>query len=185
MEFDEVIKKRQSIRHFKSKKPDWRDIVEAINSARQAPAAGNLHCIKFILVDDKKKINKLAEASQQDFVAEANYVIVVCSDLSQVVRSYDERGEVYARQQAGAAIENFLLKITDVGLSSCWVGAFVDEQVRNILAIPDNINVDAILPVGYSMDKSKQPRKPDFDKYVYFNKWENKYMKPIKNVEAF
>lgn len=185
MEFNEVVKKRQSVREFHSKKPNWRDVVEAIDAARQAPAAGNLHCVKFIFIDDKKVIDKLQGASQQDFIADAKFVVVACSDPTGVVRSFDERGEVYARQQVGAAIENFLLSITNKGLATCWVGAFVDDQVRTILSIPANVNVDAILPVGYAKYKKMKKRKPNFDKFLFFNKWGNQHLKKWKAIEAF
>lgn len=185
MEFDKVIKERHSVRRFSTKKVDWENIIEAIDSANSAPLAGNIPVFKFILVDDKTKIQRLADASQQDFVSDVNYVIVICSVPDQLLRSYNERGKTYARQQAGAAIENFLLKITDMNLASCWVGAFVDDQVRNILSIPDNVEVEAILPVGYEMPaKGKQQFKPDLNNALYFNKWKEKYMVPRKKVEA-
>lgn len=180
MDFDKVIEKRQSVRSFKlTKKPDWRDIIEAIEAANQAPLAGNMSCLRFIFVDDAEKIKELAEASQQSFVGEVSYIVVVCSDNKNLEKAYDERGLKYAREEAGAGIENFLLKITDLGLASCWVGAFVDTQVRQILNIPDNIEVVALLPVGYGKSLKKR-RKPDLSHVLFFNKWKQKWMKPVK-----
>src|SRR3989344_5695370 len=112
MDFDKVVKGRKSVRKFKSKKPDWRDIIEAVDFALKIPLAGNIPSLKFILVSDVKKIQDLADACQQDFISQASYVVVVCSDPKDVVRSYDlEMGERYIRQQAGASIEQFLLKL--------------------------------------------------------------------------
>ena len=184
MELDKAINLRSSVRKFKSKMPDWRDIIEAVDYARKAPLAGNIPSVQFILVDKPEIIAKLAEASQQDFVADAHFAVVVCSDRKNVVRSYDERGEIYSRQQAGAAIENFLLKITESGLSTCWVGDFVDEQVKYILRIPENIDVEGIFPIGYPFLKTAQKRKPSLDRCLYFNKYGNNRMKPFVEVEA-
>jgi len=186
MEFDKVIDERQSVRKFKTrKKPRWQDIIEAIDCARRAPLAGNIPSLKFILVDDAKVIAKLAEASQQDFVADAHYVVAVCSEPTDTIRSYDKRGEWYAVQQAGSAIENFLLKIVDMGLASCWVGAFADDQVKVALKVPERARVEALLPVGYAMQSGKQKRKPALDRCLFFNKWGGKFMKPKKTPEAF
>jgi len=114
MDLDKAIQKRKSVRNFKqTKKPDWRDIIECIDSARYAPMAGGCYSLKFICVDDKEKIQKLAEAAQQDFIQEVSYVIVVCSNPVRTIRDYEERGEIYVRQQAGAAIQNILLKIEE------------------------------------------------------------------------
>jgi len=185
MDLDKAIKERHSVRRYTSKAPDWRDIIKALDSARLAPLAGNIPTIKFILVTEQDKIQKLADACQQDFVGTAKYIIAVCTDSQQSVRSYDERAKMYARQQAGAAIENFLLKLTDLGLSTCWVGAFSDEQVKRILQVPEEDEVEALLPVGYEMPpKSKQRTKPALDSILYFNTWKNKYMKTIKRPEA-
>jgi nitroreductase len=185
MNLDKAIKTRHSVRRFSPNKVNWRDILKAIDSARLAPLAGNIPTLRFIVVLDDDKIQQLAEASQQDFIAQAQYVVVVCSVSEQCVRSYDERGRKYISQQAGASIENFLLKLTELGLGTCWIGAFSDEQVKRILQIPENVAVEGIFPVGYEMPpKSKQRSKPSLDSILYFNTWKNKYMKALKKPEA-
>ena len=185
MDFDKVVKGRKSVRKFKSKKPDWRDIIEAVDFALKIPLAGNIPSLKFILVSDVKKIQDLADACQQDFISQASYVVVVCSDPKDVVRSYDlEMGERYIRQQAGASIEQFLLKLVDLGLAGCWVGSFVEDQIRRTLRIPEEIFIEAVIPIGYSMDSSAKKSKPDLDRSLYFNEYKYKFMKPRKEVEA-
>ena len=178
MELDKALEERHSVTKFKQKKPDWRKIMEAIEAARKVPLAGNIYSLKFILVDNKNKIKSIAEAAQQEFVNDAKYVVVACSDSEQLVRNYKERGEVYSRQQAGAAIENFLLKITELGLSTCWVGALHEDEIKKTLTVPDNIKVEAVFPIGYEMGKNKQKRKPDLDDIVFSNKWKQKKMSP-------
>ncbi|MBU0958060.1 MAG: nitroreductase family protein [Nanoarchaeota archaeon] len=185
MNLDKTIDTRKSIRKFKTtKKPNWKKIVEAIDAAIKAPLAGNIPNLKFILVDDPEKIQLLAEAAQQDFISQCHYVVVAVSDDSQLVRAYDERGTRYARQQSGAAIENFLLKITEQGLATCWIGDFVDHQVKDILTIPDDLFIEAFFPIGYEFGNSKQRLKPRLDTRMYFNTWKEKYMVPTKKVEA-
>ncbi|MFH1711496.1 MAG: nitroreductase family protein [Nanoarchaeota archaeon] len=189
MNIDKAIKERHSARRFSTKKVKWQDIIEAIDAANLAPLAGNIYSRKFILVDDKDKIKELAEASQQSFFQNVDYVVAICSDKTSVVKSYDKRGETYSRQQAGAAVENFLLKIVDLGLSSCWIGAFVDDEVKRVLEIPqqdyENIDVEALLPVAYEMPKkAEQKRKANLDNVLWFNKWKNKYMREPRKPEA-
>jgi len=185
MELDKAIKTRHSSRRFKTKSPEWRDILKAIDAARLAPLAGNIQTIKFILVSDEDKIQQIADACQQDFVGTVSYIVVFCTSPKQCERAYDKRALKYCLQQAGAAIENFLLKITDLGLSACWVGAFNDEQIKKILKIPEEVIVEAVFPVGYEMPKvSKQRLKPSLDECIFFDEWKNKYMKAIKKPEG-
>lgn len=179
MEFDKVVNSRHSVKSFKTtKKPDYRKIIEAIDIANKAPLAANYPSISYILVQDKEKIRQLAEASVQDFFQNVDFVVVVCSDYSFLEKSYYERGKKYGLQQAGAAIENLLLKVNELGLGACWVGAFTDEMVKRILKVPSNIEIEAIIPIGYEFGKEKQKVKPDLDRVLFFEEWKNKFMKP-------
>ena len=107
MDLDKAIKSRRSVKKFKDKKPDWRDIIDCIDSTRYTPVAGGSFTLKFILVDDKEKIQKISKISQQPFISQAHYLVVVCSTISRATNSFGKRGEIYLRQQAGAAIQNF------------------------------------------------------------------------------
>lgn len=188
MDLDKAIKSRKSVRHFAKKKPNWKTIIECIDSVRYTPMAGNIFPLKFIIVDDEKKIKKLSEAAQQPFIAEAQYVVVVCSDNKLVLNSYQERAEKFLKQETGAAIQNLLLKIEEAGLKTCWIGWFVEYLAREALGIPKNISVEAFFPIGY---ESKVPgstrslkKKMDLSNILYFNKWKNKRMKKEKKLEV-
>jgi len=185
MDLNKAINERHSTRKFTSKKPDWRTILECIDSARFAPMAGNNYTAKFILVDDREKIEKLTEACQQPFVGEAHYIVVVCSIKRGVINAYGEQAETFVRQQAGAAIQNFLLRLTEEGLATCWIGYFAEEQVRRILKIPSKAQVEALFPVGYEFEKKHaKTEKIDLDTIMYFDIYGNKRMKRITKQEV-
>ena len=183
MEFQEVLDKRTSVKKFSSKKPSIELIMKAIFSANMAPSSGNLNVLRYIIVEESKIIGKIADACQQEFIREAPYVVIVCSDLSQLKRMYDIRAEKYLRHNAGAAVENFLLKITELGLGSCWTGAFSESILKNHLNIPENVNIEVILPVGYEVGKVKtrQRYKQNLINRVFSNSWGNKY-RPFTKV---
>lgn len=188
MELDLAIQSRRSARKYSDKKPDWRDIIEAIDAMRYAPMAGGMFTLKFILVEDKDDIQKLADASQQEFIATAQYVVVVCSAPKLTKNAYEEFADKFLRQQAGAAIQNFLLKCEELNLKTCWIGYFVEEQVKSILKIPENIQVEAMFPIGLESkklgDKLKPRKKINLDDVLYFYKYNNKQMKKIKKLDV-
>ncbi|MCR4284740.1 MAG: nitroreductase family protein [archaeon] len=185
MDLKTAIKERRSIRKYHHKKPDWRKIIKAIDAARFAPSAGNQFVTKFVLVSDTKKISEIAAACQQSFISKAPYVVVVVSDESKLIRSYGDRGVRYTSTQAGAAIENFLLAATELGLASVWVGHFVEDQVKRALQIPDELTIDAVLPVGLETATKTSPRKKiDLENILYFEKWKNKLMSPQTKLGA-
>ncbi|MEM4326244.1 MAG: nitroreductase family protein [Candidatus Pacearchaeota archaeon] len=179
MELDKAIKSRRSVRNFSKKKPDWRDIIECIDSMRYSPTAGGNCVLKVILVDNEELIKKISEACEQEFVSHAKYVVVVCSNPSRLINAYgDKNGEIYSRQQAGAAIENFLLKIEEKGLSTCWIGYFMEDKIKNCLKIPKEINVEAVFPIGFDAEKKKvRKEKIGLDNILYFNLYGEKRMK--------
>ena len=160
MDFNSLIKKRKSVRSFKNKTVSFKDVLEAIDSSLQGPYAGNINKLKFIIVEDKTKINEIASHCNQPWIGESSSLIVVCSDDQYIETLYGERGKKYARQQAGAAIGTILFKLVDLSLSASWVGSYSDELIRNALRIPKNIEIDAIIPIGYEkINKYAEPRK--------------------------
>jgi len=181
MELDNAIKKRRSVRKYSSKKVSMNYIAEICDSARYAPMAGNIFSLKLIIVSDNDKKKKIADACfEQKFIADASCLIVVCSDENLVVKSYEDAGKTFVRQQAGAAIENMLLKITSLGLSSCWIGAFDEKALKKILEIPEKIQIEAVLPVAYASDKTNEKKKPELKMITFFDKWNQKEFKSTK-----
>lgn len=136
--------------------------------------AGNIFTLRMILVDDEAKKRELTAATPNDFLEDASHLIVVCSDLKQVVRAYGKKGERYASQQAGAAIENMLLRAEDLGLASCWGGALNGVAVKRILAIPAHFRVEAILPVGLEHLREQKKISPTMKYILSYNKFGKK-----------
>jgi nitroreductase len=162
----EAIAKRRSIRKYQDKDVDDKLIGILLWSACQAPSAGNLQDWRFIVVKDKKTKELLYNASlKQDHVKDSPVLIVVCSDLEVLSLKYGKRGElVYSLLDCGAAIENMLLTATALNLSACWVSAFDEEDVKNILRLPDFIRPVAIVTVGYP---AEEPEKKEVDYSIF------------------
>lgn len=181
MELKEAIEKRHCTRRFsqKDRKVRLKDAFDVMEAALHAPAAGNIPTVKLVLVEDSKLIAQIADAAPgNDFINEADKLIIVLSDPKQVKSMYGERGEKYMHQQAGAAIENMLLAVEDLNLASCWVGAFDDDAIKRVLKVPDDFSVEAILPLGHAIPKAKaeehKRRKPTFKEAVHYNKYGKK-----------
>lgn len=152
MQFFEVIKNRHSVRSFLDKPVEEekiRKILEIINSA---PSAGNLQSYKVILIKNKKVRDKLTETSLlgQDFIGQAPVVLVFLADLETSASRYRERGQnLYCLQDATIACAYAQLAASDLGLGSCWIGAFNEEKLKKVLGIEKKYKPVAILPIGY------------------------------------
>lgn len=162
MELMEAIRRRRSIRKYENKPVEDEKIWEMLEAARWAPNAGNTQTWRFFVVkkdDIKKKLSSAALNQRHIWAAPVD--IVVGYDIEEIYRFYRERGvELYAIQDSAAAIQNMLLSAYSLGLASCWVGAFDEEEVAKILDLPQKIRPVAIVAVGYPAEKEETRRKP-------------------------
>jgi len=127
----------------------------------------------------------LAEACQQPFVGTVHYIVAVVCDSDSTKKRFEGRGEMYCHQQAGAAIENFLLSLEELGLSNCWVGHFNDRRVKEALGIPENIDVEALIPIGYEVKSMRAKKfKTDINTVVRFDSYGNKEMQTPDSMSA-
>jgi len=166
----EAIKERRSIRAFTDEKVSEKDVERLIDAARWAPSAGNIQPWEFVVVKDVEIKQKLSDATlNQTFIEKALVVIVVCADLNRSSRGYGSRGEnLYSIQDTAAATENILLAAQELGLATCWVGAFNENEVAKAVKAPRNLRPVAIIPVGHPAERLVAPPKKSVNKIVHY-----------------
>jgi len=151
MDVLEAVKGRRSIRAFKTRDVSKEIVEKLIDAATWAPSAGNIQPWEFIIVRNPEIKRKLVEAAlDQTFIEEAPVVIVVCANENRSSQGYGIRGKtLYCIQDTAAAIQNIHLAAYSLGLGTCWIGAFMEEDAREILKTPLGVRPVAIIPVGY------------------------------------
>ena len=112
-----------------------------LDMASRYPSAGHTEPQEFIVVRDQHVKEGLARAAlDQRFVARAPLVIVVVSDTRRSARRYGERGVHFYSIVDGAFVAMLtLLAVVDEGLGACFVGAFYDREVRDVLGLPPDV----------------------------------------------
>lgn len=157
----DFILKRHCCRSFLNKELKSGDLEILMESAQQAPSAGNCQGWFFYVVEKKDIKIKLGEAAYgQMYLADASVVFVICVDPEVSASRYGDRGRtLYCLQDAAAAAENLLLAATCLGYGSCWVGAFDENAVRGVLNIPDKLRPVALIPIGPGKLTSSPSRK--------------------------
>ena len=170
MEVFEAITKRRSVRKYKPELIPEEKLKRILEAARLAPSAHNAQEWKFIVVQDQEKRKKLAEASHQSFVGEAPVRIVLVSLNPEHIMS---GGSPAYAVDLGIAGEHIALQAVEEGLGTCWIGAFSQEKVKEILNIPPHCKVVALLPLGYPVDQPTSKLRKSFEEIVSFEKFEN------------
>lgn len=146
----ETIMERRSIRDFRELDIPQEAIDMLVEAIRWAPSAGNMQSRKFYFIFDREIRKKLAEAAfNQNFIAQAPLVVVACLDRHIAVRYGDRGVNLYSIQDAAAGAMNMMLVAHELRLGTCWVGAFNEFDVVEILDLPDHLRPVAIVPVGY------------------------------------
>jgi len=166
----DAIKRRRSIRAFKNIDVSADVVEKLIDAARWAPSAGNIQPWEFVIVRKPEIKRRLAEAAlEQSFIEEAPVVIVVCANENWSLQWYGIRGKtLYCIQDTAAAIQNILLAAYSLELGTCWVGAFREEEAREILKTPNGIRPVAIIPIGYSDEAPPPPSRRPLNKITHY-----------------
>lgn len=170
MSFLELVKKRYSVRDFKDIAVEREKILQVLEAARNAPSACNLQPWHFIILTDDKIRSKIAEAYPRDWFKKATVIIAACGDHSKSWKRND--GKDHCDIDLGIVIEHMALAAVDLGLGTCWVCAFDAEKCHEILELPDNLEVVALLPMGYPNDeKLPEKKRKSIDEIVSWNQY--------------
>ena len=169
MDVLKAIRSRRSVRAYDSREVEEDKLVRVLESGRLSPSAGNRQERRFIVVRDARTRKALSIAARdQKFVAEAPVVIAACS----VEKEYTMAcGQLAYPIDTAIAVDHMTLQAVEEGLGTCWIGAFDEEKVKEILNIPDNVRVVSLLPLGYPSDIPRPKSRKNLDEIVMWEKW--------------
>ncbi|MEO0085026.1 MAG: nitroreductase family protein [candidate division WOR-3 bacterium] len=161
MELYEAIRRRVSVRAYRPDPVPEDALNRILEAGRLAPSAKNLQPWKFIVVKDPAVKAALVPACRnQTFIAQAPVVICGCAIESEVWKGMGGYWSAEAVDLA-IALEHMILAAAAEELGTCWIGAFVEEEVRKVLEIPVGVKPIALTPLGYpAKEPSPRPRKP-------------------------
>jgi len=145
MEFRELVERRQSVRVYRRGAVDLEKLTEILEVTNRAPSAGNFQAYEIYVVPQSKLSELQAATFDQKFVAEADLALVICTHAARC--QYDDP-ERWAMQDASIATTFAMMAIADLGLATCWVGAFSIEAVAKVIQSPEGIVPMAILPIA-------------------------------------
>lgn len=166
MDVIDAIRKRQSVRKYKSKSIDKNIISELIEAARLAPSGNNAQPWKFKIIVDKqeKQLLKENDIFKQDFVYTAPLIILCCGDSSaypqkKIERGLDDVNELRAMRDLSIASQNLILRATELGLGTCYVGWMKKLEIKQLFNIPENYIAPYVITIGYSDEELIQVKK--------------------------
>jgi F420 biosynthesis protein FbiB-like protein len=179
-------------------------ISEILEAAGWAPSAHNTQPWRFIVLTNDALKRGLTEAMANAWTADlirdstpsearenmikesverftrAPVLVVACLTMEDMIKYPDKQRQKCERdlavQSLGAAIQNMLLAAHSKGLGACWFCAplFCKQTVRKVLKIPDDVEPQALITIGYVAEKPSAPSRKPFQIYSYLDCWGKK-----------
>ncbi len=173
MNIFEAIKTRRSIRKYKLTPIPEEHLWTILEAARLAPSAGNRQPWRFIVVQERETIKKLAEiANGQHWIGDAGAVVVALSMDKKDPTIYER----WAERDVMTAVEHMVLTAWELGYGTCWIGAFKQKDTKEALGVPEEMTVINLLPIGVPDQKPEPRGRKDFGEIFFAEK----YGKPLE-----
>lgn len=166
-----TILNRKSVREFIGKMLTNETLDTLAKAGMAAPSAMNKQPWVFILINDRKTLNRLADSlPSSKMLYKAGGAIVVCGDQKKFIAG----NELFWIEDCAAASQNILITVESLEMGAVWTGVFPDNKkmatVRTILEIPSDVIPLNVIAIGYPSGKDV-PKNKYKKENIHWNKW--------------
>ena len=170
MNFQELIKKRYSVRAYKPDPVEEDKLARVLEAARIAPTAANRQAFRVIVIETAKRKADLQRIYGRDWFVQAPIVLCVCAVPSEAwVRKAD--GWNAAEVDATIVMSHIVLAAAEEGLGTCWIAAFDPAAAREVLGLPLDVIPSAFTPLGYAADSAASKKRRPLADLVRRDHW--------------
>ena len=163
MSIVDSILSRRSVRKYENKEIPQEVINQILEAGRHAPSAVNKQPIRFVVVKDGEIAKNFSSALFNRFIKDASMVIVGCANVKSLLTGK------WAIIDTTIALQNMVIAAWSLGVGSCWIGAFDEGKVKQLLKIPEKWKVVALVTFGYPAEQPKSIRKKTVEELFGFN----------------
>ena len=161
MEVFEAIRKRRSVRAYTEAPVTEAQLTRFLEAALYAPTWKNYQCWTAVVLTEREDIRELGRLLRHN-PGEAVFETVPCFVVfaADPEKSGVRDGKPYYMADAAIAMENAVLAATELGLGTCWIGAFTEEPIKAFLGIPSTHRIVAMTPLGVPAESpAARPRR--------------------------
>ncbi len=150
----QLIKRRRSVRRY-AEKPVPEEVMEQVLEAgRWAPSGANIQPRRFLVVTRKDLLERIARLSHYGPVKSAHV-----ANAAALVLMLGDNKTISPTVTLDCAIAgtNMTLMAEALGIGSCWIGAFEEDNIRDLLAVPDRYDIVVMIAFGYPEGELPKP----------------------------
>jgi len=167
MDFLELVKKRYSVRAYKPTPVEDHKLNKILEAARLAPTGANRQAFQLIVVHTAGREEELKPIYNRDWFIQAPIIICACA-VTSPDQPYSEAGHY---RNIAIVMDHLIMEATDLGLGTCWIGAYDPEAARKILGIPEDAHPVVLATVGYADDQPKERVRKSINELVRYERW--------------
>lgn len=169
MDFIELVNKRYSVRAYKSDPVEKEKLLSVLDAARLAPTASNRQPFQIIVTKTSRKKTKLLSIYAREWFVQAPLVICVCGIREKAWVRKDGREYLYV--DVAIVMDYITLAAADLGLGTCMIAAFNEENARKVLSIPPEVEPILFTPLGYPNDLPGIKKRKKLKDLVHYQHW--------------
>lgn len=171
MNFEDLILKRYSCRHYSDQPVEDRLLAKVLEAARLAPTAANRQPFQIILIRTKNQAEDLLNIYPKDWFVQSPLILCVCCQPEEGWRRKKYDNQSYAIVDAAIVVDHITLQAADLGLGTCWIGDFNPQAAREFLDLPSDVEPVAFTPLGYPLDQPGPKKRKDLPDLVRYDTW--------------
>ena len=158
MEFEKLIHTRYSVRAYEKRPVENEKLLQVLNAARMAPTGSNRQAFQLVVVHTAGREEEIRRIYSKDWFVDAPIVIAACA-----ASDY--------KLNIGIVMDHLILAATELGLGTCWIGAFDRNAAREILGLPDEVEPIILTTLGYAADELRPKKRKTLNDLVRYGNW--------------
>jgi nitroreductase len=159
MAFSELIQKRYSVRGYKPDPVEEYKLQQVLEAARMAPTGGNRQQFQLVVIHTKGREEEVSRIYGREWFVQAPIVICAC------------RTSAGSGVNIGIVMDHLILAATELGLGTCWIGAFDRAATREVLGLPDDVDPVVFTTLGYPADPPRPKARKPLSELVRYERW--------------
>ncbi len=158
MNFIELATQRSSVRNFEPKLVEKEKLLYVLEAARIAPSAANFQPLKFLVITDPSILKSIQVLYHREWLVTAPAIIVAMGDHNKGWHRKAD-GKDFTDIDVAIAVDHLTLAAAEQGLGTCWICNFDAEKCSTLFNAPPNIEMIALIPIGYPVIEPKSIKK--------------------------
>jgi nitroreductase len=167
MTLSELIRKRYSVRGYKPDPIEEDKLQHVLDAARWAPTAANRQRFQLIVVHTAGREQELRRIYDKDWFVQPPLVICACRYPMDPARQRKD----YTDVDIGIVVDHLILAAAELGLGTCWIGAFDPTAAREVLGLPGEVEPVVFTPLGYPADLPRPKQRKPLSELVRYEHW--------------